>query len=298
MKSITFPPFLRPSANRVLADPWYLLKSSGPIELPEMLLEWDYNDVIELTRQISIDVASIRQDCSFGDSTALYLTVVYYSTGVRDRVCALRQPLSLTSDELSIDVSIPGEDLAGHLQIISQIVTGQRGSDDGPMAPTYSGSILWQDVVGIDLEGVGSRFPVHECDFTDDPTFPENAAWHLDIDFNTEDASFTQCVCLYVNSAKTRVIEAARGRSAESEGKAIAELMNYDLARTFVLLAIQNREWFDGISSAEPDSLRAVVHRLVKSLLDVTTHDQLLGLASNPSELAARIQARLRLLSD
>ncbi len=134
--------------------------------------------------------------------------------------------------------------------------------------PSHCGSILWEDAAEVDLEGVGSRFPVHECDFASDLALPSNAAWYLDVDDGDPDCVIHPMrVPVYQFGQAPHCSGRARGRSAESEGRAIAELMYYDLARSFVQLALENPGWFDDSPSPATDSLRATTRRLIRSLL-------------------------------
>jgi hypothetical protein len=73
-------PFLRPPRDVVTASPWSQARTDGTTELPAVLPDWDYDTVLLLRRQITVDGLRVRTLCGLPSDAAIDLTVRWFAS--------------------------------------------------------------------------------------------------------------------------------------------------------------------------------------------------------------------------
>jgi hypothetical protein len=199
-----------------------------------------------------------------------------------------------------IAVSIPGETLCGLLEIQLQVLfEGTERSSRSPFVPKYPGSILWNDVSQVELEGIASRFPIADVDFTESLALPSDAAWYLDIDDSDPEASLTQAICLYVNTRKPSLLAALTARSDPGQTIPAVDFLRFDLARSLVISGLRSPEILSMADGLPADSLAATLSRLIAQTFPGKSVASLSALLTqSPTRFESELQSRLRLFSE
>jgi hypothetical protein len=174
-----------------------------------------------------------------------------------------------------------------------------RQGDTNGLAATIPGSVLWDDVTLLPLEGVGSRFPMEWLDFGGSGWLPNGAGWYLEWSPDEPDAPALGAIRLYLNQNHEAVRAAVTASAPEPHERAIREVIQYDVARGLILgaLAADPTAWDE--AAKEPGSIASVVNRLLSVVFPAET---LIGLRTRriatPQRLEVKMQDGLRLFRD
>ncbi|WP_406177073.1 hypothetical protein [Streptomyces canus] len=195
-------PYRVPSEGVVTAEPWLLVTEDGEVPMPEALPDWDYQMDLHLRRTVSVDLDRARSQSGLATDAALTLAVVWTATGSNLSGPAEHARLDDNGTIIAeFDIVLRGADLGGLLALDTALVLAERRPDARPSSPRRAGSVLWSDREELRLQGDAPQFPMAVIDFSL-TSFPDEAAWHLQISGGLESATMGSLLLL-VNERNT-----------------------------------------------------------------------------------------------
>lgn len=238
-------PYRVPSEDVVVAGPWILVTEDGEITKPEALPDWDYQTNLHFRRTVRVDQDGARSQSGLPADTAIVLVAVWTATGSNLSGPARHVRLSgggtITVD---LDVQLRGADLGGMLLLDTALVLGERRSDARPSSPRRAGSVLWSDRETLRLQGDAPQFPMAVIDFAN-TSFPEKAAWHLQISGSLESATMGSLLLL-VNEQNTVTATAFQNAGKpRSVDRIVLSAVYADTARTMIEHALSLDDFAD-----------------------------------------------------
>ncbi|MFD5588351.1 hypothetical protein ACFWII_31690 [Streptomyces sp. NPDC127063] len=188
------------------------------IDLPEALPDWDYQMDLHIRRVVRVDLDRARQESGLPAGTVLTLAAVWTATG--SNLSGPAQQVRLAeagTATVELDVRLIGADLGGLLLLDTALLLAERRTDGRPSSPRRAGSVLWSDRAALRLQGDAPQFPMAVIDFAK-TSFPDSAAWHLQISGGLESATMGSLLLLvnehnavtstaFQNAAKPRPID-------------------------------------------------------------------------------------------
>ncbi|WP_327392466.1 MULTISPECIES: hypothetical protein [unclassified Streptomyces] len=291
-------PYRTPAASVVEAADWQLVVEGEELALPEALGDWDYQMDIELKRSVTVDVSRARAGSGLPDDAVLGLAAVWTATGSNLRGSVQRVPLAGHGiRNVELRETLRGTDLGGVLTLDTVLVLSRVTTTSAPFAPHRAGSLLWSDQASMRLQGDAPQFPMTVIDFAH-TSFPEDAAWHLQIGPNLHSAAMG-ALLLLINARNetvaTAFTNAAKPRAVD---RAVLSMVYADCARIMVEHALQQEQFVDGADFPE-DSLGATLLSLFHQLLPGSTvHDLRLRREHSPSLFASELQAAARIFRE
>ncbi|MGW6095166.1 hypothetical protein ACWFRK_12500 [Streptomyces sp. NPDC055157] len=288
-------PYRTPSEDVVAAEGWLLVTEDGEVAMPEALPDWDYRMNLHLRRTVRIDLDRARAQSGLPADAALMLTAVWTATGSSlsgpGRHLRLAQAGTIP---VEIDVELRGADLGGLLLLDTALVLAERRIDARPSSPRRAGSILWSDREALRLQGDAPHFPMAVIDFAR-TSFPDDAAWHLQISGGLESATMG-ALLLLVNERNT-VTAAAFENAGKPRpiDRVVLSAVYADAARIMVEHALRHEDFTDDSDYPE-DSLGATLLSLFGQLLpDQSITDIRLRQRQSPSLFASDLQAAVKI---
>lgn len=195
-------PYRAPTEDVVTPGPWRLVVEDGEVALPEALPDWDYQMDVHVRRTLRVDLDRVRQQTGLPTHAALMLSVVWTATGSNLSGPAKHVRLSEAGTRaVEVEVQLRGADLGDLLLLDTALVLAERINDARPSSPRRAGSVLWSDRNVLRLQGDAPQFPMAVIDFAR-TSFPEDAAWHLQISGGLESATMG-ALLLLVNEQNT-----------------------------------------------------------------------------------------------
>ncbi|GIH78375.1 hypothetical protein [Planobispora longispora] len=291
-------PYRRPSEDVVQADSWFLVTEDGDLALPESLSDWDYQMDLELRRRVRVDLGRARSETGLPPETALTLAAVWTATGSNLRGPADRIRMEGTGPaEVEIRAQLRGSDLGGVLVLDTALVLSDALPDGKPSAPRRAGSVLWSDHRSLRLQGDAPQFPMAVIDFAK-TSFPENAAWHLQIGGNLHGATMGSLLLL-VNEQNTVTAtafqNAAKPRPVD---RVVLSAVYADAARVMVEHALRHDDFRDGAAFLE-DTLGSTLLSLFHQLFPGSSiNDVRLRFNHSPSLFASELQAAVKIFGE
>lgn len=291
-------PYRRPSEDVVRTEPWLLVTDDGDLPLPEALPDWDYQMNLRLRRKVHVDLDRARSEAGLPADTALTLATIWTSTGSNLRGPAYRLRVTGSdSGEIEITTQLRGSDLGGILILDTALVLSEARSSEGSFAPRRAGSVLWSDRRSLRLQGDAPQFPMAVIDFVR-TSFPDDAAWHLQIGGNLLGATMGSLLLL-VNEknivATTAFQNAAKPRPVD---KVVLSSVYADIARTMVEHALRHDDFIDGATFPE-DTLGATLSSLFHQLFPGSSiTDVRLRADHSPSLFASELQAAVKIFGE
>ncbi|WP_327275033.1 hypothetical protein OG609_26085 [Streptomyces sp. NBC_01224] len=271
------------------------MTEDGEITLPEALPDWDYQMDLRLRRTVRIDLDRARAQSGLPADAALMLAAVWTATG--SSLSGPGQHLRLPQAGIvpvEIDVELRGADLGGLLLIDTALVLAERRTDARPSSPRRAGSILWSDREALRLQGDAPQFPMAVIDFAR-TSFPDYAAWHLQISGGLESATMG-ALLLLVNERNT-----VTATAFENAGKprpidrVVLSAVYADAARIMVEHALGHEDFTEDSDYPE-DSLGATLLSLFDQLFpDQPITDIRLRQRQSPSLFASDLQAAVKI---
>jgi hypothetical protein len=189
-------PYRIPSEDVVTAGDWSLVTEEGEIPLPEALPDWDYHMDLHLRRDVRVDLDGARSQSGLPNDAALMLAAVWTATG--SNLGGPAQHVRLTgagTAAVGLDIRLRAADLGGLLLLDTALVLAERRMDAGPSSPRRAGSVLWSRRDTLRLQGDAPQFPMAVIDFSL-TSFPDDAAWHLQISGGLESATMGSLLLL------------------------------------------------------------------------------------------------------
>jgi len=296
MKPAIAVPYKRAASHRLTVGPWELWLAESPSPLPSILPGLDYGSILRLRREVIVDAAGLRSDCSLADDVPLLVAACWSSTGT-----SLRR--SLGKAELSDDdtclVELGGDisagDIAGTLKIETCILVARPQDGGAPLAARRAGSILLQERKTVELDTSTSFFPVEVVDFKASIWANSEAGWMLSWNTYNLEQPFLRSVRLFINAAHLRIVHAVSGEAPTEEASAIRSAIYFDVGRALVLGALANEEFIERDGDYVEGSCGKVIHTLIQMLFP---GDTLHGLAATASQrrdyFSTDLQGRLR----
>lgn len=195
-------PYRIPSEDVVTAGDWSLVTEEGEIPLPEALPDWDYHMDLHLRRDVRVDLDGARSQSGLPNDAALMLAAVWTATG--SNLSGPAQHVRLAgagTAAVGLDIRLRATDLGGLLLLDTALVLAERRMDARPSSPRRAGSVLWSRRDTLRLQGDAPQFPMAVIDFSL-TSFPDDAAWHLQISGGLESATMGSLLLL-VNERNT-----------------------------------------------------------------------------------------------
>jgi hypothetical protein len=288
-------PYRVPSEDVVTAEPWLLVTEDGEFPMPEALPDWDYQMDLHLRRTIRVDLDRARFQSGLPADAALTLAVVWTATGSNLSGPAEHARLVDSGTVIAeFDVVLRGADLGGLLALDTALVLAERRPDARPSSPRRAGSLLWSDREELRLQGDAPQFPMAVIDFSL-TSFPDEAAWHLQISGGLESATMGSLLLL-VNERNT-----VTATAFENAGKPrpidriVLSAVYADAARIMIEHALANDDFTEDGDFPE-GSLGATLLSLFDRLFpDQLITDVRLRQRQSPALFASDLQAAVKI---
>ncbi|MGW5850573.1 hypothetical protein ACWFQ8_21930 [Streptomyces sp. NPDC055254] len=288
-------PYRMPSVDVVVVDDWRLVTEDREVPLPEALPHWDYRTDLHLRRTVTVDLDRARSQCGLPAGTALMVSVVWTATG--SHLSGPARHVRLTEGgvvPVAFDVHLRGADLGGLLLLDTVLVLADRSAGGRPSAPRRAGSVLWDERTTVRLQGDAPQFPMAVIDFAR-TSFPDSAAWHLQISGGLESATMGSLLLL-VNERNTVTTTAFRNAaSPRPVDRVVLSAVYADAARVMIEHALGTEDFTE--DSDFPDgSLGATLLSLFDRLFPgQTVIDMRLRQRQSPALFASDLQAAVRI---
>ncbi|MEI5011486.1 hypothetical protein RB196_33250 [Streptomyces sp. PmtA] len=263
--------------------------------MPEALPDWDYRMDLHVRRVVRVDLDRARSQSSLPPGAALSLAAAWTATGSNLSGPGHHVRLSQGGvHEAELSVRLRGSDLGGLLLLDTALVLSERRADARPSSPRRAGSVLWSDRESLRLQGDAPQFPMAVIDFSL-TSFPDAAAWHLQISGGMESAAMG-ALLLLVNARNT-VTAGAFERAAKPTpvDRVVLSAVHADAARVMVEHALANDD-FDEDADFPDGSLGATMLSLIDQLFPAQSiTDIRLRQRQSPSLFASDLQAAVKL---
>ncbi|MFD0436450.1 hypothetical protein [Streptomyces chartreusis] len=227
------------------AEPWQLVIEDGELPLPEALPDWDYKMDLHMRRTVQLDLGRARMQSGLPANAALMLSAVWTATG--SNLSGPAQSVLLgeaATSTVKFDFRLRGTDLGGLLLLDTALVLAERRSDARPSSPRRAGSVLWSDREALRLQGDAPQFPMAVIDFAR-TSFPDDAAWHLQISGSLESATMG-ALLLLVNERNTVTSTAFQNAGKPRPvDRIVLSAVYADAARVMVEHALAHEEFVE-----------------------------------------------------
>lgn len=238
-------PYRVPAEDVVTAEPWQLVIEDGELPLPEALPDWDYKMDLHMRRTVQLDLGRARMQSGLPANAALMLSAVWTATG--SNLSGPAQSVLLgeaATSTVKFDFRLRGTDLGGLLLLDTALVLAERRSDARPSSPRRAGSVLWSDREALRLQGDAPQFPMAVIDFAR-TSFPDDAAWHLQISGSLESATMG-ALLLLVNERNTVTSTAFQNAGKPRPvDRIVLSAVYADAARVMVEHALAHEEFVE-----------------------------------------------------
>jgi hypothetical protein len=288
-------PYRIPSEDVVAAAAWSLMTEDGELVMPEALPDWDYQMDLRLRRTVRVDLGRARSQSGLPNDASLMLSAVWTATG--SNLSGPAQQVRLTgsgTSTIGLDFRLRGADLGGLLLLDTALVLAERRSDARPSSPRRAGSVLWSDREALRLQGDAPQFPMAVIDFAR-TSFPEGAAWHLQISGGLESATMGSLLLL-VNEQNTITATAFENAGKPRPiDRVVLSAVYADAARIMVEHALGNDEFAEDADFPE-GSLGATLLSLFDQLFpEQSITDIRLRQRQSPALFASDLQAAVKM---
>lgn len=278
-----------------MAEAWALVTEDGDVVMPEALPDWDYQMDLHLRRSVRVDLDRARSESGLPAHSALMLSAVWTATG--SNLSGPAQHVRITgggTETVEFDVLLRGTDLGGLLLLDTALLLAERRVDARPSSPRRAGSVLWSDRVALRLQGDAPQFPMAVIDFAR-TSFPDHAAWHLQISGGLESATMGSLLLL-VNEQNT-----VTATAFENAGKPrpidriVLSAVYADAARTMIEYALNHDEFAEDADFPD-DSLGSTLLSLFDQLFpEQSITDIRLRRSSSPALFASDLQSAVKI---
>jgi hypothetical protein len=288
-------PYRIPSEDIVTAGDWSLVTEDGEIPMPEALPEWDYHMDLNLRRSVRVDLDGARSQSGLPPDAALMLAAVWTATG--SNLSGPAQHLRLAgvgTAEVVLDFTLRAADLGGLLLLDTALLLAERRVDARPSSPRRAGSVLWSRRDSLRLQGDAPQFPMAVIDFSL-TSFPDDAAWHLQISGSLESATMGSLLLL-VNERNTVTATAFQNAGKPRPiDRIVLSAVYADAARSMIEHALGIDEFVEDADFPE-GSLGATLLSLFDRLLPgQSITDIRLRRRQSPALFASDLQAAVKM---
>ncbi|MFJ9976464.1 hypothetical protein [Streptomyces cyaneofuscatus] len=272
-----------------------MVTPDGDIAVPDALPDWDYRMDLHLRRLVRVDLDRARKESGLTTDAPLLLSAVWTATG--SGLSGPAQHLRLPHEgvvPVTIDCELRGTDLGGLLLLDTAVVLAERRPDARPSSPRRAGSILWSDRRALRLQGDAPQFPMAVIDFGL-TSFPDDAAWHLQISGSLESATMG-ALLLLINERNTITATAFENAGKPRQiDRLVLSAVYADAARLMVEHALIHED-FSEESDYPDDSLGATMLSLFDRIFpDQPITDIRLRQRQSPSLFASDLQAAVKI---
>lgn len=257
-------PFRRIPKDVIEVSEWFWTrKDSTEKVLVDSIPDWDYSVDLGFRREIKVDIESILSAIGLESSGARLELVVTLVTGAQERFrTVVWRQMMPSQGEASIEPNfrLSGSGLSKRIVLRSEIILASDQGASGALAPSRSGSRLWEDSCVGDLEGTLGRFPLEVLDFGE--VFPDmqTALWYLDWDPNHLDNAFLGSVRLCLNCAQVSFMDRFR-----QEDPIVLSLVLSGIIFQMTVAALGNDEFCDRHSEFEDHTVGSVISSWLES---------------------------------
>lgn len=290
-RRISFP-FLRIPDEEIDAGPWLRVTATGEEEpFGAQITDWDYHVDLHFRRRLSTDSRYLLEIVGLSDTEARLDVVVSAVSGVHERWRKVVWRDRIPDDGevvMEPDFRVEGALLSNRIVLRTEVILGVPGVNAAALAPSQTGSRLWDDEATVELEGQLGRFPMEACDFG--AVFPDHGAalWHLDWDPDALDAAFLGTVRLYINSAHTSFA----GRVTEEDPDTLSLLLSGVMQQMCTRL-LANEDFRQRYGDFGENTVGSVVSSWLSNAFPGYPAATLLSIHdTRPGTLASRISAQ------
>lgn len=253
-------PYRMAPVAAVMAQPWQVrdFTSEEWVDLKGSLSGWEPARTMELQRVVTAAIDEVKMACRLSPDDVLLLTVCAWSREAGVRRCVFRSDaMKRKTRDLNITFALDGGDLAGDVELRTDIVI------DGPIrsvdifAPPVAGCCLWTETTVIEIEGSASQFPIESGDFAKMPWIPgQEAPWHIEFEEGCDpEIPFLRAVRLYINSAHPVMREYQRHPHLQA-------FLEYEVSLALLMAVVPTAQFLEGAEFFERRSLGGVVKKL------------------------------------
>lgn len=201
-------------------------------------IAWSDRAVVTVSAELEVDLDRLAKESGHSSVSLdrFWYVIDWKATGSGLHGAS---PVSFVSDginELSFDV--PGELLGDELILKPRIVIASPESDNlFSVAPSRSGSRLWEVTIRVRLEGDGSQFPTSKVDFREAGFEPSewSSPWKLRIS-GSLDSHFSSAVRLYLNTGSERMRQYIQNPNAKTQ-REFGKFLEADIATQLLRFA-------------------------------------------------------------
>ncbi|MEU4244878.1 hypothetical protein [Actinoplanes sp. NPDC026619] len=289
-------PYLRPKAECLTVTPWLSAAPDGtPIALPPTVAAWDYQTDLQLSREIKVDIAVLRQQADLPADVPLLCVCEWTASnsllsGILDHVEILSPAAHILKGRIA------GTDLGGSLTLRTAVVVGADTTDPRPFVAARAGEVLLDDIVTTRLDGDDAMFPVSVCDFRA-AGIDAHARWYLQTPADPY-APAMGGLRLYLNVEDRELVNAAvRAATPSAAQQRLIDDMRDDVTRQLVDLVLLRQDWLEALLSCtvDPESFGASLATILDTLFPGEPHQTLAAQrVERPGDFAARLQGAVR----
>lgn len=192
---------------------------------------WSDRAVVTVTAELEVDFDRLSKESGHSSvsSDRFWFVMNWKATGSGLHGTSPASPLSDGVNDLSFD--LPGEFLGDELILKPRIVVATpEPASEFSVAPSRSGSRVWEVTIRIRLEGDGSQFPMSKLNFREAGFEPSewNSPWKLRIN-GSLDSHFSSAVRLYLNTGSERILQYVQNPNAKAQ-REFGKFLEADIA--------------------------------------------------------------------
>ena len=299
MAKITTWPYRRAEKHRLSGGGWQLRLPSGDVPLAEDLPSWDATADLRMVRKVYLDTSGVWTDCGLPVGTPLCVTACWEASGTKLRGTGTRTVVSTPNErtEVRLGVALKGAEIGGKIRVSVAVTLGAT-IEQRPIRAFRAGTLLCEDVIDVQIEGGGSRFPMEEISFqAAGPQFPKGAAWRLDRQQpDDHELPVLGSIRLFLNKdhpAMKGLVEDPN----RPESKVLGAMMMVEVTRALVRQALTGEALSERSTEWPTDSVGRVITRIFKAHFRDLGADALREIMlRDPDRFDAILQDRLGLL--
>lgn len=257
-------PFAMASEDSVrFSKPWHQLRTDGEDQLLGAAIEdWDYMTVLRLNSELDIGRTEALERAHLGPKSELTIVISAGSSATKVRRPVWLQALSgAKTQRLSVEIELPGDELGGRLDLITQLVVSKPDPAD-ELAPTAIGSTIWREKHSVFLEGSAPQFPTESGDLSQPPYRCAHAAWVLEVIADDIEMPAAAAVRLIINDTHPLMRRILEGDSSPECVTAL-ETIRWDVARQLVELALTDDVFLEHDGTFEEDTLGSLLMNVI-----------------------------------
>lgn len=303
MRTIRTPPFARPNPACFEPSQWRVLQGRA-LGDGDLIKEWDASLTLKCSREIEVDLGLLTRSGRLKPGAYVAFVPTWWSDGTGLRGCGdvafIQLGASGGRQLFTLELAIPGVEVAGNLQLKSSLVlsTATPVMAGDRLAPRREGSILWEDTISISLEGDAPRFPISVVDFVENALGPANACWRFDWSPAEPSLPAMATMRLLVNSRQAEFRQALVSLAPTEAQSAVRSALKHALAVELLNLAIAQASELEVGMPYEVGSSGRVLVDLISRLLPGHTPLSCAELhRTDPGRFSAEVQSRIGLFS-